>query len=303
MLIELIAGSLLLPPRFIARFAGNASHRYKHFTIPKARGGERHIYHPAKPLKAVQRWLQAEIVTPLPVHVAATAYRKRRNIADHANMHINGRYLLRVDLADFFHSITADDIDRYIADNLGHFPPGWTRDDTELFIQLVCLEDRLTIGAVTSPGLSNALCYPLDEALAAHCAGEITYTRYADDLFFSTRVPNVLGDVPAVVEATLAAIPYPRSLRINAAKTRHSSMKRRRRVTGIVLSTQGRISLGRHFKRGIRSQIHRMDGLDPAGRARLAGLLAYVKDIEPAFFNRLVLKYGDRVSIAARPPK
>jgi RNA-directed DNA polymerase len=136
----------------------------------------------------------------------------------------------------------------------------------------------------------------------ARTCGEagITYTRYADDLFFSTSTPNILRDVQAVVEAALRSIPYPGSLRVNTQKTRHSSLKRHRRVTGLVLSSQGELSLGRDLKRRIRSQIHRLDSLGSAERARLAGLLAHVRDVEPAFFNRLVLKYGDKASSACR---
>lgn len=303
MLLDIMARSLSLTPRYIANLANTASHRYKHFTIAKASGGRRDIYHPAKPLKAVQRWLQSGVVDRLPLHNAAAAYRKGRNIADHARTHLKSRYLLRIDLADFFESITADDIAAYLADQTAILPKGWTAADTYLFVQLVCRDKRLTIGAITSPGLSNALCYSLDRILATQCAkADIVYTRYADDMFFSTLVPNLLGGMHTLVEETLKAVPYPASLKINPTKTRHSSLKRRRRVTGIVLSTQGGISLGRRFKRVIRSQIHRLDELAPRERTRLAGLLAHVKDIEPDFFNRLVLKYGEKVLKAAHSP-
>ena len=110
MLREMMARSLGLSPRYITRLANNASHRYFHFTIEKRSGGRRDIYHPAKPLKAVQRWLQEVIVSPLPLHDAAAAYRNGLNIADHARRHLKCRYLLRVDLATFFESITADDV-------------------------------------------------------------------------------------------------------------------------------------------------------------------------------------------------
>ena len=102
MLQEMMARSLGLSPRYIARLANNASHRYFHFTIEKRSGGRRDIYHPAKPLKAVQRWLQEVIVALLPLHDAAAAYRDGLNIADHARRHLKCRYLLRVDLATFF---------------------------------------------------------------------------------------------------------------------------------------------------------------------------------------------------------
>jgi RNA-directed DNA polymerase len=303
MLQALIAHSLSLTPSYIARLANTASHRYKHFTIPKANGGVRDIFHPARPLKAIQRWLRSEIISRFPVHNAAAAYRKGRSIGDHASIHLESRYLLRVDLASFFESITADDMAAYINDRADLLPSGWTDTDTHLFLQLVCMNQRLTIGAVTSPDLSNALCYRIDDILTKRCADrDVTYTRYADDMFFSTSTPNVLADVPALVEDTIKSVPYPASLRINVAKTRHSSLKRRRRITGVVLSCEGRLSLGRKFKRRVRSQIHRLDSLGPRDRARLAGLLAHVKDIEPAFFNRLVVKYGVKASAASRPP-
>lgn len=108
---------------------------------------------------------------------------------------------------------------------------------------------------------------------------DIVYTRYADDLFFSTSNQDVLKSMPDIVESTLRSIPYPSSLRLNEAKTRHSSVKRR-----------------------IRSRVHQLESLDQHERAQLAGLLAYAKDCEPAFFNRLVLKYGEKAVVAALPP-
>jgi RNA-directed DNA polymerase len=74
-----------------------------------------------------------------------------------------------VDLATFFESITGKDIAAYLADHISSLPDGWNASDTELFIQLVCRYERLTIGAITSPGLSNAILLPLDQALSRDC--------------------------------------------------------------------------------------------------------------------------------------
>ena len=240
MLLHLIAQSLGLTPDYVHKLGQSASHRYKHYTIPKSRGGTRDIYHPAKPLKAVQRWLQSNIISQWEVHNAAAAYRRHKNIADHARLHLGSQYLLHLDLAGFFESITAADISAYILANIEWaVPNGWTDGDTKLFVRFVCLNGRLTIGAVTSPGISNALCKSLDEALTTRCLErDVTYTRYADDMYFSTSASNVLRDVPRFVEHTLRSIPYPTSLALNPTKTRHSSRKRHRRVTGLVLTTQ-----------------------------------------------------------------
>lgn len=300
MLKDMMVRSLSLTPRYVARLARTASHRYYHFTKAKASGGYRDIYHPSKDLKGMQRWLQDAVVSHLPVHPSAAAYRRHRNIADHAGQHLKSRYLLSMDLAGFFESITAKDIAAYLADHVADLPNGWDEEDTQLFNQLVCRNERLTIGAITSPGLSNAVLLPLDQALEKLCKDlDVTYTRYADDMFFSTMVADVLGEMPSRVEKTLGSIPYPAGLTLNKAKTRHSSLKKQRRITGLILSTQGHLSLGRRFKRGLRTQVFKMDALGPKGQRRLAGLLAYINDVEPDFFNRLVLKYGQKVSQAA----
>jgi RNA-directed DNA polymerase len=146
------------------------------------------------------------------------------------------------------------------------------------------------------------MCVRLDEALFLRASPNVTYTRYADDLFFSASKPNLLGAFPTIVQEVLASLPYPVGLKVNAAKTRHSSLKRRRRVTGLILSSQGVISTGRSFKRRVRTLVHRVDELSFRDRAILAGLIAFIRDVEPQFFNRLVIKYGEGAIRAAKMP-
>src|SRR5262249_28097018 len=84
----------------------------------------------------------------------------------------------------------------------------------------------------------------------------------------------------------------PSNLVVNESKTRHLSKRRRRTVTGVVLRSQGGISLGRTAKRRLRSLIHRWEEFDEDGRRSLAGHLAHARSIEPGFINRLILKFG-----------
>jgi len=118
------------------------------------------------------------------------------------------------------------------------------------------------------------------------------YSRYADDLFFSTTEPNVLRDVPSAVSETLGRLSIPSNLRLNVYKTRHFSKKKHRRVTGIVLTSEGGISPGRSLKRIIRAKVHKWGTLSVDERRRVSGLLNYTAGIDPDFVNSLVLKYG-----------
>lgn len=299
-MIGQMAKELGVTTRFVAAFAQGASYAYKTYSIRKKDGGFRTIDHPSKQLKAMQRWLLSYILSGLPIHPAAMAYRKKKSIFDNAGLHAGSQYLLRMDCKDFFHSITDDDLKMLIANRPGTFS-GWSPYETDLFCKLVCKCGRLTIGAPTSPMLSNAVCYDMDTQLSEISNKlEVTYSRYADDLFFSTKLPNVLFALESTVISTIANLTLPRNLAINPSKTRHSSRGRTRRVTGITLGSDGKPYIGRALKRTIRAMIHRVDALDAKGRSSLAGLIAYAGGFDPDFVNSLITKYGHGTVAKAR---
>jgi RNA-directed DNA polymerase len=286
MIVERMAGSLGLPTTFIESLARAATHEYKTYTIAKRTGGSRTIHHPSRRLKALQRWLLMNVIEGLPVHPSATAYRKRHSILDNARTHAASRYLLRMDLTDFFPSITQADLGKYIAQRPSLFS-GWTPSDIDVVCRLVCRDSVLTIGAPSSPSLSNALCYDMDVAL--HALSEknaVRYSRYADDLFFSTDQPNVLRETERGVSIAIFELKLPMNLKLNASKTRHSSKRGARRVTGIVLGSDGEPHIGRGLKRKIRSLVHRFESLDKSTRASLAGMIAYATRFGPGLHEQ-----------------
>lgn len=292
MIIERMSVDLALPSSFIEALARGASHEYKMYSIPKRTGGQRTIHHPSKRLKGLQRWLLVNVVSQLPVHPAAAAYRPGKSIFDNALRHASSRYLLRMDFEEFFPSIQVTDLTRYIADHQ-HLFADWSALDIEVFSKLMFRHGALTIGAPTSPAVSNALCFELDSALDALAASSsVTYSRYADDLFFSTVHPNVLGTFEARVATVVKSLRTPDALKLNPLKTRHSSKKGRRRVTGIVLGSDGHAYIGRARKREIRAMIQRYPSLNDTQKAYLAGMIAFAVGLDPEFMNHLISKYG-----------
>ena len=91
-----------------------------------------------------------------------------------------------------------------------HLFKDWSDRDFEWFCLLVFRFGKLTIGAPTSPAISNVLCFDLDVLLdgIAQSRGA-NYTRYADDLFFSTNEPKVLAHVENDVKASIATLSSP----------------------------------------------------------------------------------------------
>lgn len=291
---ELLSEKLQLPLEYLDKIARTASRLYKTYSVPKRTGGYRSIHHPAKELKVLQRWLLHAVIRNWPVHPAAQAYEKGRSTGMNASIHASNSYLLRMDFTDFFPSMTMEDMLKYFKDNPDS-TTNWDSRDIEFFIRIVCRHGQLTIGSPTSPRLSNVLCRQFDSLVIDMCDVEgVKYTRYADDLFFSTQRPNVLHRIEEGVVKILERIEYPANLRINSKKTHHSSKKGRRIVTGLVLTQGGAVSIGRAQKRYVRSQIHQFETLDKESRRRLAGYLAYVRSVEPAYINSLVIKFGPR---------
>ncbi|MBM3726465.1 MAG: RNA-directed DNA polymerase [Acidobacteria bacterium] len=302
MIRERMASAIGVTIEYISGLANGASHAYKTYRIPKRDGRLRTIHHPSKQLKALQRWLLQNVIENLPVHSAAFAYKKSTSMFDNARAHSKNRFLLRIDLNDFFPSITDTDVRRFIQDRATMFE-GWTNGDIDAFCKIICRNGHLTIGAPTSPAISNVLCFDLDSALSSLASKlGVTYTRYADDLFFSTNQAGVLRPLQESVEQTVRVATLPGNLAINHGKTRHSSKKRLRRVTGIVIGSDGKAHVGRGVKRKIRGMIHRFDSLNDQDRASLAGLIAYVIGFDPAFLNSLVTKYGHAAVSRARFP-
>ncbi|MGD0791275.1 MAG: retron St85 family RNA-directed DNA polymerase [Terriglobales bacterium] len=294
MIVQQISTELGLSPGYLGKLARTASFRYKKYSIKKRSGGERLIHHPARELKLVQRWLVENILFHLPVHPAATAYRRGSSIRKNAALHANNNYVLRVDFQDFFPSLRRSDIIAVLQRHQETIARLALADEDISFITaIVSREGGLVIGAPSSPVLSNALMFRFDEYCARECLTMgVAYSRYADDLYFSTNSPNVLSELLSKVRAHISQESSPR-LQINEKKTVFTSKKRRRVVTGLTLTSDRKISIGRKRKRILKSLVFRLlhEQIAPAQIRELEGWVAYTRSVEPAFVASIERKY------------
>lgn len=275
-----------LPVAYLDKLARMASFLYRTYHIPKKGGGKRVIHHPTAELKLIQRWISDRVCNIFTVHDSVYSYRVGRSIADHARVHQGAGFLLRIDLKNFFPSISRNDLVEFFRRaELDEVSSDW--------IASICsYRGGLAIGAPSSPSLSNAICYKIDSRLYSVCRKNgILYTRYADDLYFSTSNKGILGSIERDVSIILRDSKLPSRLRVNRAKTIHSSRRGRMMVTGIVLKPDG-ISVGRKRKRHAREMVYAWDNLEPHERASLAGLLGFIRDIEPQYIDRMYIMYG-----------
>jgi hypothetical protein len=297
MILERIAKETGVPQDEILNLVRTASHRYKTYRIRKRTGGYRVIDHPTPDLKFLQRWLNRNIFRDLPVHERAFAYKRGVGIADNANVHARNNFLLKVDFRDFFPSLTDNDVRLALERHAAEMSVSFTETDISTILRIACKHRALTIGAPSSPLLSNAILYDFDCFLAGICLeNHVDYSRYADDLFLSTNQPNLLAGILETIRTDIGNRNSPQ-LTINNAKTVFTSKKHKRVAAGLVLTSDGRLSIGRKKKRSIRTQIYlySSDMLPLDEISYLRGYLAFVKSVEPDFLMSVRRKFGDDV--------
>lgn len=285
-----------LSRRELSVLIATAPNRYKDHYIDKRHGrGRRLISQPTAELKYFQRLLIRSELAHLPIHASAVAYRQGLSIRDHAVPHAHSRYLLKLDFKDFFPSLKASALELQLSQD-----SSYSKDELRLLSRLLCRNPHdggelcLSIGAPSSPFVSNYLMHAFDSSIEQFCRGlHVAYTRYADDLAFSTSTPRLLDAVEDRVRLLLSELPSLR-LALNESKTVNVSKKFQRRLVGLTISNDGAVSIGREQKRVLRSAVYSA----AAGLAmeisvsRLRGLLAHAYAVDPVWVLSLCRRYG-----------
>jgi len=294
-LVSKVASLVGISSASCRRIAHGAHRRYKVFTIAKRDGGRRVVAQPAREVKAVQRAVCELINSKLAVHESATAYKPGASIKSNAAVHAGARFLTKLDFSEFFPSIH----DGLISDLLKRRCEELSEAEIEFIIDICTWRPDgkrvLCIGAPSSPLIANAVMFDFDsEAFEFTSAIGVSYTRYSDDIALSSMMPDTLRQAEDAVRRFVASRP---ALRINERKRvavgRGTSMV----VTGLTLTNQGWVSVGRERKRGVRAGVNRYlrGALDDADTLKLKGEIAFVLSVEPEYRGVLVRTYGLRV--------
>lgn len=286
----------LLEPQLYS-FCVNAPKKYKVYSIPKRSMGKRIIAQPTSKLKDIQRSTLHILIPFLNVHNSAYAYKVGVSIKDNAIAHKDNTYFLKMDFQNFFNKIKPD----LFLNKLRIKMPGLSSNDEELLTKIFFWKPGLkrsktlilSVGAPSSPYISNFVMFDFDSEIDSICSGMgIKYTRYADDLTFSTNKKDILFQLPKLIRNLLSkTMP---SLTINDTKTVFSSKAHNRHVTGVTISNDGELSLGRKKKKHLSSLIYKysMNNISSTELSFLRGMLSHAKHIEPDFILRMKKKYG-----------
>lgn len=266
-----------ISPKLVTRMAVASHKYYRTFCISKKSGGTRQIAAPRVFLKVVQRYILDCILVPVPTSSAVVGFVRGRALADGARAHQRARFLWNIDLQDFFPSIAEAQVCEAFRSLL--YP-----DTAARFLARICtLQGRLPQGAPTSPMLANIVFQAVDRKLEQYSqASSIVYTRYADDLSFSSDAPIPLDFRNAVSMAVQDA-----GYHINPAKIRLMGPQCQRKVTGLVINAQ--VSVPREYRRKLRAICHRAKVTPQSTTVtsdQLHGMLAYVGQFHPEEVSR-----------------
>lgn len=214
--------------------------RYTTFSIPKKNGEYRLITAPEPYLKYVQSLINIllQIVFYDKIHYSTNGFIIHRGIVRNAIPHVGKRYLLSVDIKDFFPSIQFRRIKTVLS--LSPFYLTGTKEKLAFLIANLCTyQGVLPQGAPTSPILSNIVTQKLDRRITKICCErKIKYSRYADDLSFSSN-QNIF-DKDFLNEITEIVIEE--GFLINDNKTRVRCSGERQEVTGLVVNRKLNVS-------------------------------------------------------------
>lgn len=227
---------------------------YKTFPVPKKGGGERQIEAPSAPIKKILTMLNRYLQSVYFFEKSAAAYGfvagvrnddDRRNVVTNAQKHLGRPYLLNIDLKDFFHSVSREMILQIFLEK----PFRFKGELADLLADLCTFKGRLPMGTPTSPVLSNLACRKLDATLQQYAGNMLwTYTRYADDMSFSSNQKINTEMINSLREIITAA-----GFKINERKVVRYGPKDTKIVTGLLLTDK--IELAPDFLTLVRQEI------------------------------------------------
>jgi len=241
-------------------------HRYRQFHIPKKSGAKRLITAPfSKSYMYMLRYVNHILQSIHEASKHTMGFVPGRCIVDNATVHVGMNYVFNIDLKDFFPSIER----KRIVSRLQHKPFNMTEEVALTIAGLCCMRTEEVIegktiykyvlpqGSPASPTLTNIVCDKLDFILSGLAKRfGVNYTRYADDISFSSK-HNVYQN-NSEFRKELTRIIEEQGFTINEKKTRLNKLGSRQEVTGLTVS-QDKVNVTRLYAKELRNILYIWD--------------------------------------------
>lgn len=253
-----VANLLEVPTGQLLYILYERKNNYRSFNLKKKNGENRIINSPYSGLAILQQRLKTILDYFYRPKKSAHGFIKNKSIISNAEKHIKKRYVVNVDLEDYFGTITFPRIYGLFKSR----PFNFSHSAATVLAQLCTYQGKLPQGACTSPVLANLVSASLDKQLTQLAKkNNIAYTRYADDITFSFR-QNGISEVIKLSEDEnyeigdqLLSIIGKNGFKINQDKFRVQKRNVKQVVTG--LTVNDKVNIDKKYIRLTRSMIHK----------------------------------------------
>lgn len=256
----------------------DAKGKYNTFYKKKKSGNSRRIDAPVLSLKITQKWILKNILYKIDCSKYSYGFQRDNKIGKSpqlmvAEKHSRNLYILKLDIKDFYPSIKRDRV-FYIFRDMGY-----NKEASNLLANICTYENSLPQGAPSSACLANLICRRMDSRIAGYCnRRNIIYTRYADDIIFSSNDRNLLYRS----YKTMKLIIESEGFFLNNNKTYFRSESRKKEVLGITINGKN-IKCPKKMKRMVRSMIHHAVVCNDYDKLEsIKGYISYIGSVEDA---------------------
>ena len=228
----------------IYSISNNIEKNYKVYKIKKRNGKYRTIYEPNSMLKQIQKKILINILNNKSISKYAKAYHKGISLKDNAIPHINKKIILKLDIKNFFESISFLDVYNSCF-SIEYFP----KSVGFILTYLCTYDNHLTQGSPTSAYISNLIMKEFDEEIGNWCnINDISYTRYSDDMTFSGNFN------PSELIIKIRKMLYKLGLELNNDKIHIVNKSQSQNVTGIIVNEK--LQVNAKYRNKIRQEIY-----------------------------------------------
>lgn len=255
--------------------------KYKTFKIKKHNGTYREINAPKFELKLIQKWILLNILEKIKISSNAMAFVKGKNgIKENAISHKGHKYILKLDLMNFYPSITFSMVKNMFIE------AGYSEFESQVFTHFCTYKNELPQGGITSPYISNLIFKNIDEKIKKYSNKKnIIYTRYADDLIFSANDKDSLLKTKDYI---YELINKHSRFKINVKKTKLLSSGRHQKITGITINNN-ELKVSKKIKQEVRMTLYNLfknnEFNDKHNKQKLIGYIAFIHMIEDSDHN------------------
>lgn len=268
------------------------------------------LYQCSARLKTLHTFLSRFVFSEMPMRKDVVfSYQKDVNIADAVRPHCKSEFIFKTDISKFFPSISAKAVactlSKYCG-NIRSVDSEEVRKNIERIVYLCTVNNRLPVGFSCSPSISNFCFYDYDNVIESYCSNKgYIYSRYSDDIIISSQNEINKDIITQDLSAILSSDEFLK-LSINHKKTKIITKKYERKILGISILNDGKMTVSKATKTDIevklfllktdRVKLINYTGMDEmASILSIAGVLSQINNIDKDYLFHLRKKYGNAI--------